>query len=953
MKIIILFFLFFTVFRFSTKADTTINEPVTIPTPNTTALMQYGIIPMSLYTGKANVSIPLYDCTLRGVNLNASLLYDTSGLLVNSLPSWTGHSWTLQVGGVITRAVKGREDEFDKTNHNLVAIDLWQNYFHRYNSNVNDYDEGFGDYMPDIFYFSFMGKSGKFFLGNDGEWKVASDDNLMVEFDINNPDNYITPFIEVLPNKNYRQPKSIKGFTMIDQEGNRYVFGGNKEQNASEYSIDLRQDNDGVTGRCANGEMYANSWYLTAVYDRYGMKIYDFKYKRGLFLITSSVCYQQTLPQMMINSPVYLEKITAYDGTTIDFIQDSKIFTSTDFYYRLYHGKSLSTMFRELSACQMGDNWYRPFIYLRDNDYSAYQNPDNTNKEEDPLKSMGMSALKEIRISNQGVLCQKYIFNYNYGDNIRLHLNSIEIHDCNDAIDGMYRFRYNQFERLPTIGGHCDYLSPSSDDWGYYNGATDGSKNVNPTFSQFGMLKEIQYPTGGVTTFEYENHRYESVRNPFHDGMIPAITLSYSNGSSSLLAGGLRISSIVNYEDVNKNDVLSERFYSYYNGQLASFPGTLFLYDSYATGTFYPHLPIPLANVFGYHIGYSKVVEAISGENEDSEQLYQYSNFSDYKEESCLSALEKYKNDNSMAAFIKTLIAQYDEWTTRDYMRGKLLHYAKRSEDECEWYSVTYTYRTDSLEREKNYVTGYMDMSLSKFGGNYSEKKGPCPYRLFYSKYDVVKKTEQTQYHWTDKRITDTTTYTMSDYTVNLSSGYSHKGEMRLCDSETRSRLGNTIRYDYKYQLSKYYAPVVSTREYRNGTFVKDTQVDYGYFYVNKRFVRMPKIVKEVYPLLGTSTLKTYVRYNKAYLPSEYTDEMHRTVKLNWDSCDRLLSCTMGGQTTSCEYNGYGQVSRIIQPNGYELNYEYDGMQRLSGIRDKEGNYLEKHKYAYRTSNHE
>ncbi|MDD7146688.1 MAG: hypothetical protein PUH79_11010, partial [Hallella sp.] len=45
--------------------------------------------------------------------LSASLLYDTSGILVNSLPSWTGHSWTLSVGGVITRAVKGYPDEFD------------------------------------------------------------------------------------------------------------------------------------------------------------------------------------------------------------------------------------------------------------------------------------------------------------------------------------------------------------------------------------------------------------------------------------------------------------------------------------------------------------------------------------------------------------------------------------------------------------------------------------------------------------------------------------------------------------------------------------------------------------------------------------------------------------------------------------------------------------------------
>ena len=314
MRQTVLLFLFAIVFRFGSMANTPAKEPATIPTPNTTALMQYGIIPMSLYTGKANVTIPLYDCTMRGLNLNVSLLYDTSGLLINSLPSWTGHSWTLQVGGVITRAVKGRADEFDKTNHTFTGDNIWQNYFHRYNGDVTDPEEVYGDYMPDIFYFSFMGRSGKFFLGNDGEWKVASDDNLMVEFIIDDPNNYITPFINVLPNKRYKQPKSIKGFTIVDEDGNRYVFGGDRNQNASEYSIDFRQDNDGAVNGSANGEMYADSWYLTAVYDRFGIKIYDFKYKRGLFVITPSMCFSQTLQKRNGYQYCYGQKNSIHSG---------------------------------------------------------------------------------------------------------------------------------------------------------------------------------------------------------------------------------------------------------------------------------------------------------------------------------------------------------------------------------------------------------------------------------------------------------------------------------------------------------------------------------------------------------------------------------------------------------------------------------------------------------------
>lgn len=950
MKKMIMILLSIAFFNFSGMADTTLNEPATIPTPNTAAIAQYGIIPMSLYTGKANVNISLYDCTLRGINLNASLLYDTSGLLVNSLPSWTGHSWTLDIGGVITRSVKGYPDEFDRTNHPKINGGLlWENYFHRYNGNVKDSKECYGDYMPDIFYFNFMGKSGKFFLGNDGEWKVASDDNLMVEFDINNPSNYTTPFIEVLPNKHYKQPKSIKGFTIIDQEGNRYVFGGRKQQNASEYSIDFREDNDGGNNGNAHAEMYANSWYLTAVYDRFGKTVYSFEYTRGLFLITSSVCYQRTFPKMMINSPVYLSKVTAYDGTTIEFIQDAKIFTSTDFFYKLYYGKTLEALYNELGSSQIGTNKSKYFIYLTDNDYSMYQNPNNTNKKKDPLKSMGMSPLKEIRIYKQNVLCKKYVLNYNYGDNIRLHLTSVEIRNSKDDIDGKYTFKYNQFEKLPTIGGHCDYLTANSDHWGYYNGTTGNKKDVNPTCSQYGMLTEIQYPTGGVTTFEYSNHMYKYYRNVYHDGVESAINLPNARGAECLLAGGLRVTRISNYEDESKNQLISEHVFNYQDGQLSTLPTTLYISDQNIAGDYRPYTPLPTANIFGYHIGYSKVYETIYSEKE-SQKWYEYSNFSDYKEESCWGkSLTENKKNKKIAARINEMMAAYDEWTQRDYMKGKLLRYSIRNEDDSEWSTTTYTYRTDSVNREQKYVIGYFDKSKSHFCDYNSPQGRPISYRIFYSKYDVEKKTEKVKYHYLGRFLTDVTTYQMSDYTILLSNGYDHKGEMRLCDSETKSRSGKTARYSYNYLFSGYYAPIISTKEYRNNTFIKDSQVEYGTFAINGNEVMLPKEERIIYPSQEKSVLKTYKRYNNSYLPTEFLNKVNQSVIMDWDSCDRILSYSIDKHTTSCEYNNYGLISKITQPNGYELYYEYDDMQRLSGVKDKNGSYINKYKYSYRT----
>lgn len=909
-----------------------LNEPASIPTPNTTALAQYGIIPTSLHTGKANVSVPLYNKTVRGVNLNMELLYDTSGLLVNVLPSWTGHSWTLSIGGVISRTIKGRPDEFDTQNHSFPGVDLWKNYFHRYNGKITDPVEGWGDYMPDIFHFSFMGKSGKFFLGNDGNWKVASDENLMVEFDINDSKNYIKPFIDVAPNKLYQQPKSIKGFTLIDQEGNRYVFGG--EQNAIEYSIDMREDNDGGNGSGINGEMYANSWYLTAVYDRFGVEIFHFEYERGLFVISSAICYKNSVPKMMINSPVYLSKVTGHDGITLRFVRDTQLLTSSNFYHRLYSkaGNNIKTLYNNLKLLQKGGNAYHYFIYLTNPAYTQYHNPNNLNKEYDPLNSMGMSPLKEIVVSNTKKILQRFSFEYNYSKNIRLHLKSLQIKCSDGTTDGIYKFKYNSFDKLPTIDGYCDYLSPYTDSWGYYNGVEDKKSFVDEEISQYGMLTEIEYPTGGVTTFEYNNHRYNSYKNTCRDGMV-------STGGTSELAGGLCIRSITNYEDNTKSKELSKQVFFYQDGQLSVHPNIyLAVIENSNVGSVYgTFTPIPMANLFGYHIGYSTIYEEICSEETEIHKVYKYTNFSDYKDQSCWKDL---RQDN-----LQDILAAYDEWTTRDYCKGRLLSLAILGEDDSNWEVTTYKYRQDFAVMEQDYVVGYMDKSLSAIArpGVLAE------YHLFYPKYDIEEKTHLLrQDNYGFYKLTDVTKYDMKD--VNITHPYG-QAQMRLCNSETVSRAGTTKRVEYDYLQSGYYAPLVATRDYHNNVLTGGQMIEYGTFAINNKNILMPKYEKELFPSGKQSLVRTYHKYTNSYLPWEYSSKGQQKVTLTWNQFDQLLSYTIGDETTNCMYGDFGCVSKIILPNGNENNYEYDSMQRLVGTKDKYGRYLQKHKYKYRTGN--
>ena len=96
------------------------------PTPQAADLGRFGDIPMSYYTGRANVTIPIYSFTERGVTLDINLSYDTSGLLMHKLSGWVGPSWTLNAGGCITRVQNNFSDEMERSYEEGVSL---VNYF--------------------------------------------------------------------------------------------------------------------------------------------------------------------------------------------------------------------------------------------------------------------------------------------------------------------------------------------------------------------------------------------------------------------------------------------------------------------------------------------------------------------------------------------------------------------------------------------------------------------------------------------------------------------------------------------------------------------------------------------------------------------------------------------------------------------------------------------------------
>jgi YD repeat-containing protein len=81
-----------------------------------------------------------------------------------------------------------------------------------------------------------------------------------------------------------------------------------------------------------------------------------------------------------------------------------------------------------------------------------------------------------------------------------------------------------------------------------------------------------------------------------------------------------------------------------------------------------------------------------------------------------------------------------------------------------------------------------------------------------------------------------------------------------------------------------------------------------------------------------------YDRYNKAGQLLQGTDANGVVTINTYDLRQRLLSTSVGGETTSYVYDPAGQLVTITPPNGSSLTNTYDAAHRLSQITDSAGN---------------
>jgi len=102
-----LFFLFLVLVATEVRGQ---DGPLNIPSPEAAAFMKSGNVPVSTFTGVANISIPLFTIKDGPIELPIILSYNSSGIRVDEQAGWSGLGFNLSYGGQLTRSIRGSDD---------------------------------------------------------------------------------------------------------------------------------------------------------------------------------------------------------------------------------------------------------------------------------------------------------------------------------------------------------------------------------------------------------------------------------------------------------------------------------------------------------------------------------------------------------------------------------------------------------------------------------------------------------------------------------------------------------------------------------------------------------------------------------------------------------------------------------------------------------------------------
>lgn len=516
-KILTITFILTSLFNFSQElgdGETMKISDISLPSAQSFEMTKRGDVPVDESSGRVSLTVPIGNYVNKGITIPISLSYDGAGVKMSQTSNWTGTSWSLNAGGLITRIVKDLPDETNNTKiYNLVSnlgvnpsselIYEYQNMFRNSQSYDSEYDN---------FSFSFLNFSGTFILKRETSG--------LVPLIINNKDDLK---IELVGNFNEQDHYE---FIITATDGTKYYFGGfmsaTEPNSATGYAIEETEIIDNVISSRRN-KRAKSAFYLTKIQNYLGDEVY-FEYYNEI-MYKNYIIDEQFIDQTFSTSKN--EFNGEFCSPSIRLDDSNTIFRYVD--NRIYNGKFLKSIHGESST-----GHHVEFISHKK------LKQDHTGN----LMLLKYRILEEIRFYDKNVKLEYFPAVSDVLDNStqydRFFLTDVKfLNKTNESRNENFKLEYFNLSQLPL------YVSLAQDHMGHYNGVNSNTtllpKNGDKFFKRFidlnsnyfagfnlsffsfdnrstvladrearfnyavcGMLKKIHYPEKGFSEFEYE-----------------------------------------------------------------------------------------------------------------------------------------------------------------------------------------------------------------------------------------------------------------------------------------------------------------------------------------------------------------------------------------------------------------------------------------------------------------
>jgi YD repeat-containing protein len=473
------------------------------PSPEASTLGKYGEWPVSLYTGIPNISIPLYELKGRSLSIPVSLSYNSAGNKVGEIASSVGLGWSMQTGGggIISRSVRSLPDE-DLVNGWFIKQQLY--------SNPNDMcsmpldaaaaaehkvqaARGQADAEQDIYSFSGMGRSFKFYIKADGTIVPMPYSKVKLST------NFITT--------GGAQPEAVV-WTATLEDGTRLEFGG---AGFYEMNNNPRYDNGSsffVTSWLLKKIISADNEEVTFTYtassvdqDSYFSESDALKYNLGALQGSLTNCQQYiTTWQGSRKRKAERQQVTMLQVATIETVLGRIEFEQSALQREDLKGAKAVTGVKVFS--KTSNSYLLKYKFTQEYSQCTTSNEflDGVLDADKPYYQKRLKLLSIEKYSGTDVFDSRWVFDYN-PQALPSRRSYAQDHW------GFYNGLVNNNTLLPKYF----YTLPSSATQNYPNAGFNApaydagvSREGNGMYAQAEILQSITYPTGGKTNFYFE-----------------------------------------------------------------------------------------------------------------------------------------------------------------------------------------------------------------------------------------------------------------------------------------------------------------------------------------------------------------------------------------------------------------------------------------------------------------